>query len=503
MKRQLFRLYAFNLLGVGTLILPTVLAPLGKFAFVSIIIGTFFLYIFMLMTLNVREGLRKSKIFNLWYGSFEIAQAAFLTWVFTRLVKENLVENEGDWLIMLLIVLVGAYAISGGVRARARVYEVLFWAVIISLAIMFAFAAKDIKFDYWQIKDTAGIKEILIGAYLIFISGTSIFNLYFLEDADRKDKLAAVSKAIVLSMGILAVTYAILLGSFGKFALLKMNFPVVELMGNVQFKGAFFKRADALMLGDWFFTLFALLNMSMCYGAKSLEDLRGRKCKRWHIIITAALTFGVALLFEYGGLDVNRYIWCLTKVGVPLLIAIVLVGSLCGCGARELENRWFPFVAAVDYQEENYNFYYVNDEGTVGGDKKESDEENSDNIGQIKTGKSQSFMEAVSLCDQSMAKSTDVNHLKVMLIGKSLYEDDKAYGNLMEELADGNKFPRNTYVMLTEDIENCRDADGEYLEEYLEKTAKDRDQSLVTLGNLMDNYYNGFEKVQIPEYKTE
>ena len=34
--RQLYRLYVFNLLGVGTLVLPNNLAKLGKYAFISI-----------------------------------------------------------------------------------------------------------------------------------------------------------------------------------------------------------------------------------------------------------------------------------------------------------------------------------------------------------------------------------------------------------------------------------------------------------------------------------
>ena len=37
--RQLYRLYVFNLLGVGTLVLPNNLAKLGKYAFISIALG--------------------------------------------------------------------------------------------------------------------------------------------------------------------------------------------------------------------------------------------------------------------------------------------------------------------------------------------------------------------------------------------------------------------------------------------------------------------------------
>ena len=42
--RQLYRLYVFNLLGVGTLVLPNNLAKLGKYAFIWIFPRRSFLF---------------------------------------------------------------------------------------------------------------------------------------------------------------------------------------------------------------------------------------------------------------------------------------------------------------------------------------------------------------------------------------------------------------------------------------------------------------------------
>ena len=44
--RQLYRLYVFNLLGVGTLVLPNNLAKLGEYAFISIALGVFMAWLF-------------------------------------------------------------------------------------------------------------------------------------------------------------------------------------------------------------------------------------------------------------------------------------------------------------------------------------------------------------------------------------------------------------------------------------------------------------------------
>ena len=61
-----------------------------------------------------------------------------------------------------------------------------------------------------------------------------------------------MSKAIFTYAGILFLLYAVLLGNFGKYSLSEIEFPAVVLMSDVQIKGSFFKRADALMLSVWF-----------------------------------------------------------------------------------------------------------------------------------------------------------------------------------------------------------------------------------------------------------
>ena len=60
--RQLYRLYVFNLLGVGTLVLPNNLAKLGKYGFISIALGVFMAWLFMWICLlytspSPRDGL--------------------------------------------------------------------------------------------------------------------------------------------------------------------------------------------------------------------------------------------------------------------------------------------------------------------------------------------------------------------------------------------------------------------------------------------------------------
>ena len=64
--RQLYSLYVFNLLGVGTLELPNNLAKLGKYGFISIALGVFMAWLFMWIVSEVRD--QKKSIYDRSFG---------------------------------------------------------------------------------------------------------------------------------------------------------------------------------------------------------------------------------------------------------------------------------------------------------------------------------------------------------------------------------------------------------------------------------------------------
>lgn len=137
--RQLYRLYVFNLLGVGTLVLPNNLAKLGKYGFISIALGVFMAWLFMWIVSEVREQKKsiydrsfgktahpKMLIYDLIIAIYELSQAAFLAWIFVKLIRDSLIPDESFTVVLLVIMAVCAYALSGGVECRAKVYEVVF-----------------------------------------------------------------------------------------------------------------------------------------------------------------------------------------------------------------------------------------------------------------------------------------------------------------------------------------------------------------------------------------
>ena len=532
--RQLYRLYVFNLLGVGTLVLPNNLAKLGEYAFISIALGVFMAWLFMWIVSEVRErrktiydrSIDKTKyakilIYDLIIAIYELSQAAFLAWIFVKLIRDSLIPDESFTVVLLVIMAVCAYALSGGVECRARVYEVVFFFVLIPLAAMLLFAISDVRFDYLMIKDRVGvdfgIADIFAGAYYVFAASISVFNVLFVRERTASQIRGSVSKAIFTYAGILFLLYAVLLGNFGKYSLSEIEFPAVVLMSDVQIKGSFFKRADALMLSVWFFTLFSVLNMSLYYAVLRCEnfaentgkiiftfnknrhscsnkqfgsdrqkshDKEKSTMRSWCIIFVIAVTVTLAYILESGDEIVKKYLGFLLCIAIPVIVVLTIGLMLIGCSAVELEERCFPTLAAVDIVDvvshrdvsanENsgyIEFYYNMD--------KSYEPEYADDI---KT--------AVDSFEDRLSQKADTNHLKVILIGKTLRKDKAAYSDFMEYCKTSKKFPRNTYVCIADDINDIFDNMGDYYEQKINKENHEDGEPIITLGTLLDDYTN-------------
>ena len=532
--RQLYRLYVFNLLGVGTLVLPNNLAKLGEYAFISIALGVFMAWLFMWIVSEVRErrktiydrSIDKTKyakilIYDLIIAIYELSQAAFLAWIFVKLIRDSLIPDESFTVVLLVIMAVCAYALSGGVECRARVYEVVFFFVLIPLAAMLLFALSDVRLDYLMIKDRVGvdfgIADIFAGAYYVFAASISVFNILFVRARTASQIRGSVSKAIFTYAGILFLLYAVLLGNFGKYSLSEIEFPAVVLMSDVQIKGSFFKRADALMLSVWFFTLFSVLNMSLYYAVLRCEnfaentgkiiftfnknrhscsnkqfgfdrqkshDKEKSTIRSWCIIFVIAVTVTLAYILESGDEIVKKYLGFLLCIAIPVIVVLTIGLMLTGCSAVELEERCFPTLAAVDIVDvvshrdvsanENsgyIEFYYNMD--------KSYEPEYADDI---KT--------AVDSFEERLSQKADTNHLKVILIGKTLRNDKAAYASFMEYCKISKKFPRNTYVCIADDINDIFDNMGDYYEQKINKENHEDGEPIITLGTLLDDYTN-------------
>lgn len=532
--RQVFRLLTYDFLGMGTLLLPTMLADTaGRDGIFCILAGILSTFLYLKLLRYLLKGMKTSypdflkqkcgKVcgYVLWGGYFLyfILMASYTAYLFSTLMLNGLVENISFYLVLLLILLLAFYGMAGGIEGRARVYEMLFWFLMIPLFLMLFAACREVKPAYWSPVFVADGKEMLSGSYYVLFCYSMVSIVLFLKEyvADRKKCVGAAEKAVWFSGGVFAALYLILIGLFGVGALAQMKFPAVTMMSRVQVTGGFLKRTDAFMFSIWFFTLYAMLNSMVFYSGNLAEKvirdcggyLEGKK-RMLPYLILLLLVYGVTVLFYRNQQFLDCVTFLLWKIGTPFVVGVpvllcltgrkpnrgmeersskenkderknhkkkvrvvVLVCFLFGClflqgcNVAELEDKAFPVLLNIRDQDDFQNVWLNH--------------------------------------EYAGNKEVDYNHLKVVLIERSFLEKEAVVEDMLSMLEQEKEVPWNAYVMTTESCDRLAQTEGEldvllgnYLEELLENTSGIDQKAYPTLGMLYEERVNHLETLYIP-----
>lgn len=515
--RQVFRLLTYDFLGMGTLLLPTMLADTaGRDGIFCILAGILSTFLYLKLLRYLLKGMKTSypdflkqkcgKVcgYVLWGGYFLyfILMASYTAYLFSTLMLNGLVENISFYLVLLLILLLAFYGMAGGIEGRARVYEMLFWFLMIPLFLMLFAACREVKPAYWSPVFVADGKEMLNGSYYVFFCYSMVSIVLFLKEyvSDDKKHISAAEKAVGFSGGVFAALYLILIGLFGVEALAQMKFPAVTMMSRVQVTGGFLKRTDAFMFSIWFFTLYAMLNSMVFYSgnlaAKVIRDcggyLEGKK-RMLPYLILLLLVYGVTVLFYRNQQFLDCVTFLLWKIGTPFVVGVpvllFLTGErkkhnkkvrvlvlvcflfgclfLQGCNVAELEDKAFPVLLNIRDQDDFQNVWLNH--------------------------------------EYAGNKEVDYNHLKVVLIERSFLKKEAEVEDMLSMLEQEKEVPWNAYVMTTESCDRLAQTEGEldvllgnYLEELLENTSGIDQKAYPTLGMLYEERANHLETLYIP-----
>ena len=513
----MFRLLTYDFLGMGTLLLPTMLADTaGRDGIFCILAGILSTFLYLKLLRYLLKGMKTSypdflkqkcgKVcgYVLWGGYFLyfILMASYTAYLFSTLMLNGLVENISFYLVLLLILLLAFYGMAGGIEGRARVYEMLFWFLMIPLFLMLFAACREVKPAYWSPVFVADGKEVLSGSYYVLFCYSMVSIVLFLKEyvADRRKCVGAAEKAVWFSGGVFAVLYLILIGLFGAEALAQMKFPAVTMMSRVQITGGFLKRTDAFMFSIWFFTLYAMLNSMVFYSGNLAERvirdcggyLEGKK-RMLPYLILLLLVYGVAVLFYRNQQILDSVTFLLWKIGTPFVVGVpvllCLTGErkkhnkkvrvlvlvcflfgclfLQGCNVAELEDKVFPVLLNIRDQDDFQNVWLNH--------------------------------------EYAGNKEVDYNHLKVVLIERSFLEKEAEVEDMLSMLEQEKEVPWNAYVMTTESCDRLAQTEGEldvllgnYLEELLENTSGIDQKAYPTLGMLYEERVNHLETLYIP-----
>lgn len=344
--RQVYRLFVFDLIGVSTLELPARLAYVsGNDGLLAILIGGVIASGYLWYLGRILSGMETdivtymeqalpiwlAKLIMIFLAFHAVCEAGFGAYIFSDVMKRGLIPEESYTLILVLILLVSAYAVHGGIESRARIYEILFWVLAVSLFFMFLVAFGDLDWEYVGPFFMSSASGVVQGGILEFLCYTPIFAILFfpayVEKKKQKKLVGAVMVALWSAVLVLFVLYVILLGSFGSGALMQMEYPAVTLMSSIHLRSSFLKRFDSFMLAIWFFTLFAVISLFLFYGAKLLcavfsPTKRKGAAGQWIALIgVTLLVFAVAELFYYLEWDqlFRNYLY---YVGAPMLVLL-------------------------------------------------------------------------------------------------------------------------------------------------------------------------------------
>ncbi|MCM1283053.1 MAG: spore germination protein [Muribaculaceae bacterium] len=361
--RQVYRLFVFDLIGVCTLELPAKLSYFsGSDGLLSIVIGGGLASVYLWYLGRIVAGMKTdlvtyvnqsipgwlARLILLFLSFHAMLEAGFGAYIFADVMKKGLIPEQSYTLILILILLAAAYAVCGGIESRARLYEVLFVVLAVGLVLMFLTAFSDMEWAYVGPFFKSSPGNLTKGALLEVFCFIPLFAVVFFPAYVKKEKekqlIPTVMAALWSAVLVLFVLYLLLLGSFGSGALMHMRYPAVTLMSNIHLRSSFLKRFDAFMLGIWFFTLFALVNLYLFYGTKLLtaaflpeetkeEDADapdGHSKRSWISLgCMMALAFLVAELFYYRdgeGLFLNYVCY----LGMPLLVLLPGLALIVG-----------------------------------------------------------------------------------------------------------------------------------------------------------------------------
>lgn len=546
-KRQIFRLLSYDVLGVGTLLLPSALGKVsGKNGMAALLVGLLAGLVFAVLLGGVIESMREGEtylaflkrnfgtffgiLFGVFYILYYLVLGGVSTYVFGHLIVSELLKEKSFYWICAGVLLLACYGISQGIEGRARVYEILFWFLMVPLFLMLFLAARDVRIERLFPLFAGGEGNFYTGClYSFSLFSLCGFMLFLVPFAKEKEKIVSASLlAVLFCGGVMFVIYAILQGIFGLGSMISQEYPAVTLMSMVQIPGGFLERQDAIMVGIWFFTVFALISSSMFYASENIANLYGGKKRGVSILIGAVLLFGIAVGCYRSKEFMEKLLWLFLYWGTPVIVTIPLLTYfreffgkakktaaavftvvLCifleGCSTTELENRKFPLAMGVDLEEESCRVSYkFQDLSSVADENADAGSSTDFYI------KDKDFYTAISQYANDSNKEMDYNHMKVLILSEDFIENEESLEVFLQICEKRALIARSTLLFAAEDAGKILSLDknldtpiGTYLEEMIESREDYKLKDTVTLGDLINDKANEEQLLYIPVLKEK
>lgn len=524
--RQLFRQIVLGLIGIYTLAIPVFPEVSGRQGILCLLTAMAVYLLFCIYFIRIKTVMQNPRrymgkilgsVFVFLYMSWLWLMGVYLLLMTARITDRFLIEGSVYWIVIVLAGIVTYLGSHQGLERRGRMAEVCFPVFLFILAGMLCLGILRMKSYYLGELGDLTLHGWLKGSYQVFCAFLPFtFLPVALGNVKKPGETGKVMRgALFLVTGILMLCLLLLQGSFGIGGYEHSRYPMVEFMAGIRIPGDFLERVDIFWVAAVMFSMLFALGGVFFYNHELL--VRTDMEKGAPFLATGVVA--AALICEKAQVSPELF-WKITGwfYGPLFLLLLIYAGfagkkksvfvkgaaillcmlPLSGCGVS-LENRAFPLSMSADYKDGSFELIYgIPGLGEITGQGKNQEEQPQAIFYQGATPK-----EAEEAFNRNQKNYLDMGHMKIILLGKDLLENEDALFEFLNYLEEKPSVAGNIYVFSCEDVKALMSFDtqggesvGDYLTGILENNLEGKPKNAVTLQDLYNRWHR---KEQLPQ----
>ena len=524
--RQLFRQIVLGLIGIYTLAIPVFPEVSGRQGILCLLTAMAVYLLFCIYFIRIKTVMQNPRrymgkilgsIFVFLYMSWLWLMGVYLLLMTARITDRFLIEGSVYWIVIVLAGIVTYLGSHQGLERRGRMAEVCFPVFLFILAGMLCLGILRMKSYYLGELGDLTLQGWLKGSYQVFCAFLPFtFLPVALGNVKKPGETGKVMRgALFLVTGILMLCLLLLQGSFGIGGYEHSRYPMVEFMAGIRIPGDFLERVDIFWVAAVMFSMLFALGGVFFYNHELL--VRTDMEKGAPFLATGVVA--AALICEKAQVSPELF-WKITGwfYGPLFLLLLIYAGfagkkksvfvkgaaillcmlPLSGCGVS-LENRAFPLSMSADYKDGSFELIYgIPGLGEITGQGKNQEEQP-----QAISYQGAIPKEAEEAFNRNQKNYLDMGHMKIILLGKDLLENEDALFEFLNYLEEKPSVAGNIYVFSCEDVKALMSFDtqggesvGDYLTGILENNLEGKPKNAVTLQDLYNRWHR---KEQLPQ----
>ena len=522
-RRQMKRLIVFNIFSISGLIIPRIaVTTAARDGLIAIILGLIFALIYIAfigfisrkMSGNLmkyskeKSGILVTFIIGIFYIVKYFASLVFCGRLFAEVINKTLLEDTNVRFIILMLILISAYSASKGFEVRARITELLYFIVLIPIALFLLIGLKSVDMANILPLYTEPNTSIIYGGYAIFITFSTlefmIFSMHFIKDEavkskpehkynDKQEKTLKIFKnknlnyilnALVIAGIIDILLYLVTVGILGTNDTKQKLWSTINMIQIVDLPGGFLQRHDALIISIWMLSIFTLTSGFFYYLLMISKQILRLRSQNYMILPYIILLFAACII----PIDTEVYFWYFEKymmiIGIPgsiilpLLVLIIgkvrdyfqgiknqkdykvlknivllmilptlLMSTACS-DMTEIEDRNFIQSIGVDYKDGQISLSLASPDLASYTEQGSSDEDSKEKLLTVITANDFFQIEEKYLNEGN--KKIDFSHLEVIIFGRGLLKNKDIYFEFLDYIENRYEISRNTLIFMSE-----------------------------------------------------